>query len=241
MTDFKVAILIIGSLFWNPDREAWRQKRLQDGPGIPVSAPIRYGRKSLSGTYTMVFSNESRLGWALAVPCNSEVSTADQLVEEARELWAAERLRPKSNCMSTDWGAVALLLNPKLDLNQTGLDEIRAGWLCRVKEEHKNYKCFKHGDNEKRAVDQKGMLTIDWPRTESGDLLAVDLLLATANQPCLNINGSYATPQEIAAAWNRAPNRPEYFCENRRVGITTADDDCIKRYLVQEDAQPRSG
>ena len=236
MTDFKVAILIIGSLIWNPRRKNWREERLHVDRAIPVSVPIRYGRKSRSGTYTMVFSNESRLGWALAVPCKSDVSTADQLVEEARELWAAERLRLKSNCMSTDWGAVALLLNPKLDLNQTGLDEIRAGWLCRVKEEHKNYKCFKHGANEVPAVDQNGMLTIDWPKTESGDPLDVDLLLATANKPCLNSNGSYATPQEIADAWNRATNRPEYFCENRRVGITTADDCQITEHLRQEDA-----
>lgn len=235
MANFKVAILIIGSLIWNPDRKKWREERLQVERAIRVSAPIRYGRKSRSDTYTMVFSNESRLGWALAVPCQREVSTADQLVEEARELWTAERLRPKSNCMSTDWGAVALLLNPKLDINQTGLDEIRAGWLCRVKEEYKNYKCFKHGDNEKRAVDQKGMLLIPWPQKGSGDPLDVDLLLATANEPSLT-KGSYATPQEIAAAWNRAPNRPEYFCENRRAGITTADDYHIMRYLGQDDA-----
>ena len=247
MADFKVAILIIGSLIWDkrPHRKAWRRERLQDGPGIPVSAPIRYGRISTSRscTYTMVFSNElnelvpPRLGWVLAVPCQRKVSTADQLVEEAEELWVAEQSprtdspRPAPICISNDWGAVGLLLNP----NRTGLDEIRAGWFRRVEEESQNYKYFKHGDNEKRAVDQKGMLLIPWPQKESGDPLDVDLLLATATEPSLT-KGAYATPQEIADAWNRAPNRLEYFCENRRVGITTADDCQITEHLRQEDA-----
>ena len=230
MEDFKVAILIIGSLIWEPSREKWRKNRLYVEQRVPVLAPIRYGRKSQSrcDTYTMVFSNESKLGWALAVPCQHKVSMAAQLVEEAEELWAAERLGTKSSCISSNWGAVGLLLNPE---RTDDLGEIKEGWSRRVREESKNYKCFKHGDNEKRSVDQKGMLLIPWPNTESGDPLNVDLLLATANQPSLT-KGSYATPQEIADAWNRAPKRLEYFCENRRVGITTADDDCIKRCLV---------
>ena len=240
MANFKVAILIIGSLFWEeyPHRNKWRQERLLVEQRNPVSAPIRYGRISgkRSDTYTMVFSNElnepPRLGWALAVPCRTEVSTVCELIKEAKELWAAEQSKKRNpGPISSDWGAVGLLLNP----NGTGLDEIREGWSRRVEEESQNYKCFKHGDNEKRAVDQKGMLLIPWPQKGSGDPLDVDLLLATANEPSLT-KGSYATPQEIAAAWNRAREELEYFCGNLRAGITTADDDCIKSYLVQEDA-----
>ena len=156
------------------------------------------------------------------------------MIEEAEELWAAERLEPRSSCISTDWGAVGLLLNPE----RPGLDEIKAGWLRRVKKEPQNYEGFKKGANEREpAVDQEGMLSIDWPNPESGDLLDVDLLLAIATQPSLNNDCCYATPQEIAVAWNEAPKeKQEYFYKNRCVGITTADDDCIKRYLVQEDA-----
>ena len=232
MTNFKVAILIIGSLIWNPNRKKWREERLQVERAIPVSAPIRYGRKSQSGTYTMVFSNASTLGWALAVPCQREVSTACELIEEAEELWAAERLRTRSSCISTDWGAVGLLLNPE----RPGLDEIRAGWSCRVKKEHKIYKCFKHGNNEKPSLDQEGMLSIDWSNTESGGPLGVDLLLATANKPSLKEDCSYANPQEIADAWNIAPNGPQYFCENRRAGIITAYDCQITEHLRHENA-----
>lgn len=241
MANLNVAILIIGSLIWDkrPHREHWRRDRLQVGPGIPVSAPIRYGRISQerSNTYTMVFSNElvpSRLGWALVLPCRCTVSTADQLVNEAEALWAAEQSRPStSGPISATWGAVGLLLNP----NQTGLDDVRAGWSRRVEAERRHYEHFKHGANERPAVGPDGILSIPWPNAESGVPLNVDLLLATATAPCLN-NGSYATPQAIADAWNRAPKELRYFDENRRVGITTADDYRIMRYLGQEPAQP---
>ena len=63
----------------------------------------------------------------------------------------------------------------------------------------KNYERFKHGNNETPAVNQEGMSSIPWPKTESGDPLNVDLLLATANQPSIT-KGCYATPCEIAAA-----------------------------------------
>src|SRR3989338_5610487 len=119
MGNYTVAILIIGSLIWDrrEHRESWRRDRLKAGPGIPVVAPIRYGRISTerSRTYTMVFSNEllpARTGWALAMPGRCSVSTPDQLVNEAQALWAAEqssRLPPGP--LSAAWGAVGLLTN----------------------------------------------------------------------------------------------------------------------------------
>ena len=239
MANLNVAILIVGSLIWDKreHRESWRRDRLKDGPGIPVCAPIRYGRISQerSKTYTMVFSNEllpSRLGWALVLACRCTVSTADQLVNEAQALWAAEQSKPSMpGPISATWGAVGLLLNP----NQTALDDIKAGWSRRVEAERKHYEPFSHAHNERPAVCPDGILSIPWPIPESGAPLNVDVLLATATVPCLN-NGSYATPQVIAEAWNRAPKEQRYFDENRRVGITTADDYRIMRYLGEEPA-----
>lgn len=234
MANLNVAILIIGSLIWgkHEHRESWRRDRLQVGPGIPVWAPIRYGRLSSSRTYTMVFSNEllpSRLGWALVMPCRCTVSTADQLVNEAEILWAAEQSNlAKPGPISADWGAVGLMINPK----QTADDDIKAGWLRRVESERQHYEGFSHAENEEPAVDPSGILSIPWPMPESGAPLNVDILLATATQPCVD-GGFYATPQVIAEAWNRAPKEQRYFDENRRAGITTADDYCIMKYLGQ--------
>lgn len=227
-----VAILIIGSLIWDQrdHRQAWRQKRLSVAAAIRVRSPIRYGRLSQGNTYTMVFSNglvPAQLGWALAVPCRCGVHTLDHLVEEAEALWVAEQSNPSNpGPLAANWGAVGLLCNPK----RRELDTLRAGWSARVASEHNIYKQFPHGDGEVPAVTPDGILTIPWPTTESGDSADVDFMLATATAPTLH-KGAYATPQEIAAAWQRAPARRRYFDENRRAGIATAFDDDILECL----------
>jgi len=240
VANFNVAILIIGSLIWDrrEHRDLWRRDRLQAGAGIPVCAPIRYGRISeeRSRTYTMVFSNEllpSRLGWALVLPCRCTVSTADQLVNEAQALWAAEQSKPsRPGPISASWGAVGLLLNPNL----TTADDIKAGWARRVEAERQHYEEFAHAHREQSALGPDGILSIPWPISESGTPLNADLLLATATKPSLN-NGSYATAQTIAETWKRAPKEQRYFDENRRVGITTVDDYRIMKYLGEEPAK----
>ena len=190
VANLNVAILIIGSLIWDKreHRESWRRDRLQVGPGIPVSAPIRYGRISQerNKTYTMVFSNEllpSRLGWALVLPCRCTVSTVHQLASEAEALWAAEQSElSEPGTISATWGAVGLLLNPK----QTAGDDIKAGWSRRVAAERQHYQGFSHAANEQPAVGPDGILSIPWPIAESGAPLKMDVLLATATVPCLN-------------------------------------------------------
>jgi len=236
--NFNVGILIIGSLIWDKreHRESWRRDRLRVGPGIPVSSPIRYGRISgeRTNTYTMVFSNAllpSQLGWALVLPCRCTVSNADQLVNEAQALWAAEQSKASTpGPISAGWGAVGLLLNP----TQTALGELRTGWSHHVKDERQIYESFKHATNETAAVGSDGILSIPWPTSENGAPLNMDLLLATATEPCLT-NGSYATPQAVAEAWKKAPKERRYFDENRRAGVTTADDYRIIKYLGQDD------
>ncbi len=236
MGNYVVAILVIGSLIWDEreHRESWRRDRLKVGPGIPVLAPIRYGRisRDREDTYTMVFSNEllpARQGMALAMLCRCCITTADQLVNEAQALWAAEQsCRSTPGPLSARWGAVGLLPNPA----RTTLDAIRTGWARRVAEEAKNYAQFPHADGEGAAVNSDGILTIPWPTAESGVPLEVDLLLATATRPP-SLNPSYATPEAIAKAWKQAPKQQRYFDENRRAGITTADDDAIIKYLIR--------
>jgi hypothetical protein len=179
----------------------------------------------------MVFSNElvpSRLGSGLVVPCRSTVSTPEQLVDEAEELWAAEHKRSDPRAVSTEWGAVGLLVNPQKNVS----DEIKIGWSRRVAKEGQHYEEFRHSAKEQAAVNREGMLTIPWPKAKSVDSVNVDILLATANQPCL-INGLYATPQMIADAWKKNPDERGYFERNCSAGILTAADDCIMQLLKQ--------
>ena len=234
MTSYTVGILIIGSLFWQEKehRKSWRQDRLNLEGKIPVRTPIRYGRESSShgNTYTMVFSNElppERYGWALVVPCRNPVTTKDDLVNEAKALWAAEQSdkRPLGP-LSASWGAVGLLTNPC----HNGLDAIKEGWIqCIKKKKEDRYKDFPSKKGEQPAVNSDGILTIPWPCTESGDRVDVDFLLATATVPTL----VYATPDTIAREWKREPKQQRYLDENRRYGITTADDYAIIKHLCE--------
>src|SRR5580692_12520499 len=51
-----IGVLIIGSLYWDPRRQGWRDSRLDVDNVFNVHAPIRYGRRSTGRghTYTMV-------------------------------------------------------------------------------------------------------------------------------------------------------------------------------------------
>ena len=240
MGHYTAGILIIGSLIWDTreHRESWRRARLESGPGIPVRAPIRYGRKSgksRGNTYTMVFSEElptERYGWALVVPCRNPVTSADELVIEGKALWAAEqKTRSEPDRLSKDWGAVGLLTNR----SRPELNAIKEGWkqhIAKEKECCDHYTDFCHKEGEQPAVNSDGILTIPWPCTESDTPVDVDFLLATATVPTL-CNGEYATPQTIAGAWKKALKYQRYFDENRRAGITTADDYAIMKWLCE--------
>ncbi len=235
MTSYTVGILIIGSLFWDTreHRESWRRARLEIGHEIPVRVPIRYGRrsdKSRGKTYTMVFSNElstERYGWALVVPCRNPVMSADELVIEGKALWAAEqKTLSKPGPLSASWGEVGLLTNPC----RPKLNAIKEGWKQYIAQNERDNYCS--NASKQARVNPDGLLTIPWPLTESDDRVDMDFLLATATVPTLQ-DGKYATPETIAEAWENALKYQRYFDENRRAGITTADDYAIIKHLCE--------
>lgn len=141
-----VSILIIGSLYWRAGgRDRWRRWRLDMDCKWLVKAPIRYGRLSKNGTFTMVFSEllDDQLGQAIVVRCQHKVSSPADLIREAEWLWSAEDNKVPSFCfqsparsISAKWGGcVALLGNPEREIPQALID----GWADRVaKEEHYN-------------------------------------------------------------------------------------------------------
>ena len=224
---FSLGVLIIGSLFWDPERDAWRQKRLDVDKRHRVRAPIRYGRCSSTrdNTYTMVFSptlDEACFGQAIALPCRSH-----DLVQEAKCLWAAES--NGKGGVSASWGCVGLLPNPD---SARLLSEPCKRWREFVRECGERSSNYRELAKVNAGVNEDGLLTIPWPKLTNGSTLAFDALLATATNPTI-VGGCYPSAQQIADAWNTPVGKRhvDYFCKNRAHGIKTFQDTEIEDRL----------
>lgn len=229
-----VGVLIIGSLYWRDGaRERWRRWRLTNHEWL-VKVPIQYCRLSKNKTYTMVFSDlpTDQFGQAKVVQCKSAVRSASDLISEAEWLWSAEEstdekdmvprfrvCQPEYRISSKrgKWGCVALLKNPSSKMPEGLLDD----WAKRVAKE------AEYNANERRLVDNQGMLQIPWPTlTSDGNPVPIDLLLATSNDR----EATCPTVQEIANAWNQHAE-VDYFSNNRKKGIETFQDRAIQELL----------
>lgn len=227
---FSLGVLIIGSLYWDPDRDAWRRRLLDLDKPHRVRVPIRYGRFSeRRQSYTMVLSpdlDESCFGHAVAIQCKSQ-----DIIEEAKFLWAAESKKDGDCGVSASWGCVGLLLNE----DSTALPaEQSSRWRDFVKqcaERRSNYEALAAAD---AGVDREGILTIGWPKLDAGPTLPFDGLLATATKPKPKVRGSgRPSPQDIAAEWKTTKGKQEvsYFWNNRKHRILTCQDDEIAKHL----------
>ena len=240
--EIRAGMLIIGSLFWDDKkaREDWRRDRLVDlDDRKHVCAPIRYGRlsgKNRGNSYTMVFSKQlddpgipDRYGCAIVVPCKAPVNGVEDLVKEAQYLWQAEG--GKKGSISAKWGCVALLKNPRHSIP----DDLCTGWTKHFRRES-HYGALSSAWGEETVVDKSGFLTISWPRTDDDSDLGLDVLLATANDPIIAVNGDYPSAEKIAAAWKAHEGEDyeryvRYFRENRACGIRTFQDSEIEKLL----------
>lgn len=234
-----VAVLMIGALYWDesPNRVNWRNRRLRMDDEYTVQVPTRYGRLSVSrgNTYTMVFSRlclrkSHGLGTGKVIPFDRPIDTAEQLIREARLLWAAELNRSNSNnLLSAGWGCVALLLNPN---GQVPVDFLNR-WRTRIAEEPE-YGRLMHTKREGPVITEDGFLNIPWPQLhQKAAPLPMDLLLVTANSPTLRGDPPiYPRMRKIARAWQRDNGGHErYFWLNRENGIQTYQDDTLLRLL----------
>lgn len=220
-------IVIIGSLLWDSERgrPAWRDARLNMTSVQTVTAPIRYGRLSGKGrgcTYTMVFSRLAKTGHAKVVRCLRAVSTAADLIAEAEALWKAEQPSAAAGRIADYWGCVVLLCNPDRKLPE----ELLKAWAERVAGEP-NYGNVTQTEDEGRLIDENGLLLIDWPRcVDTGELVQLDFLLGTANDPEISATRpDYPDVATIAGAWNAAASKhTEYFWRNGENGICTFQD-----------------
>ena len=230
----KIGVLMIGSLYWDQARKDWRRDRLVGINPLRVRAPIRYGLLSSTrgDTYSMVFSagiEKEKFGQAIAVPCRQRATTFDDLLEEARYLWAAENNCERMEQICASWGCVALLPNPRRELPRGVL----ADWKVHVAHECR-YPQLKHARGEPAAVSECGILNIPWPQLLDGAELEFDALLGTATDPTIN-SGDYPSAQMIASAWaeHQENAHVEYFDNNVSNGITTWQDREIKHWLEQ--------
>lgn len=230
--------MIIGSLYWDKKdvRINWRNNRLTDEK-FDVLAPIRYGRlsKSRGNTYTMVFSRLCirkcyGLGCAKVVTCKNEMNNIENVIEEAKFLWAAESNTSQlKNNFCASWGAVGLLCNPKTSFPK----DFFSNWT-KITSSSNKYGKISHAKSEKPVLNKSGFLNIPWPiLLDKGKPLPVDILLATATDPTLCMKSSgYPKAKEIAEAWkNDSQGHDEYFWNNIDNGIQTFQDKNIKKLL----------
>jgi hypothetical protein len=220
-------VLIIGSLLWDKERQAWRRTRLDMDSAQTVTAPIRYGRLSSSrgNTYTMVFARLCAWGHAKLVHCSRKVLSCDDLITEAEHLWKAEQPAAKAGRIAADWGCVALLCNPDRKIPQ----DLLKGWAEHVGRDP-DYGHVSQTEQEGILVRKDGLLQIEWPRlVKDGAPAQLDLLLATANDPEISAKSPlYPSVDTVINAWNAdEKNRAEYFWKNLDNEIRTFQDDQI--------------
>jgi len=237
MTEYRGAVLIIGSLWWDTleIRNTWRIDRLKENVQ-KVYAPIRYGKSSKTWgyTYTMVFSQLCYrkgygLGTAILVPFKKSINSAGDLIKEAAELWKAEKKARENRSLevSLGWGAVGLKVKPGLEIS----DKIVQGWVKHYREQTVTFQQAQL-KTEKAIIDDDGFLQIRWLNiVEKNTPVEFDFVLATATQPTLE-NGKYPSARLIAHAWcNDNQDNVRYFRNNLAKGITTFQDGTISRFM----------
>ena len=217
----RVGILIVGSLLWDEcrERQQWRVQRLLLGRRAGVRASICYGRQSQTrgGTYTMIFDPARPRGRAVLVQCRSEVDTVDDLVAEAKALWAAERKTEEIDGIGAVWGCVGVLFHG------AGTMALRQRWAAWFGES---------GTQAMGVVTGDGTLSLEWP-TAGARRLGLDVILATATR---RKGEQGAGP--VADAWvSQNEGHEEYFFRNVQNKIRTPDDLAI--WQVIEERGPR--
>lgn len=230
--NFKGGTIIIGSLLWDksPIRHKWRTHYLNDiSTKTPIKVKIRYGRQSQSrqNTYSMIFSNHptTEYGQAFILGFKEIITNARILESQAFALASAEGLWGDKPSLTKSWGAVGLLINPKIDeKDKLGANIIKKRWAEIYKNYNDTFNSTKYCiDNDKSVIDNNGFLNIEW----TDEMNDYDFLIATPVVP--NIKQPL-TAKEIAEKMNEN-NYFEYFDKNIANYIMTFQDEEIKILL----------
>ncbi len=230
--DFNGGVIIIGSLLWDdsPLRTKWRDTNLAaNNKGFHVSMKIRYGRRAGTrhNTYTMIFNNhpETRHGKAFVIPFIEPVKNFNYLEKQAFSMALAEGLcKTDKNSLHNGWGAVGLLMNPKIDSkDKKNAYLIRERWS----KLYTNYPVREIDysiDNETPVIDKNGFFQINWNK----DINRYDFLIGTAIVP---LPHRLLTAKEIAENFIEN-NYRTYFDNNCKCGINTFQDEEIRESLA---------
>jgi hypothetical protein len=230
----KGGVIVIGSLYWENHlkdedkdniRKDWRQQNLTKD-SVFVKVPIRYGRESSTRnhTYTMIFSKycENHLGRAIVLPFNKDIKSFEELEQQAFNLAKAEGICKKKPQLSSNWGSVGILINPKLKKTDIKLyDEISKKW----KDLHKCYRGNFSTDSYKADFEiespftHEGLLNINWQE----EMDEFDILIATSVMP---IPKTSLTESDISKKMIEQ-NYFLYFKNNLDCNIETYQDEGI--------------
>lgn len=172
--EFKGGVIIVGSLLWEdtPERIKWRDLCLQVEQKIPVSVPIRYGRKSSTrkNTYTMIFSNHpsTQLGQAFIMPLKEEIKNYNILEKNAFAMAKAEGIWKETDkipLLNKNWGTVGLLINPQIDVkDKVNADLIRNRWqqLYQTYKDSFTPSNYNVNADDASVINQNGFLQLPW-------------------------------------------------------------------------------
>jgi hypothetical protein len=232
--NLKGGVLIIGSLLWqdhlnnegNDIRKKWRDEHLLLEHKIMVRVPIRYGRLSNSGIYTMTFSNSckgTKQGTGFFIPFKkTPLSTFEDLMNEVKETSIAEGMRGNFlNGTRNIWCCMGFLTNPKtvsIKIKKT----LTTKWREKIKEQGRlDISQFKIG-KEKPCIDNDGKLNLNWlspvDQRDAERLNSYDIVIATATKPT-----NYPNIKELSEKV-KADTQRYYFIQNYKFGITTFQD-----------------
>lgn len=229
----KGGVLIIGSLFWQDHKEQegdnlrkkWREENLSIADSSNVIVPIRYGRFSKENVYTMVFDYKlpkNHFGIAKAVPFKETIMSLDQITQVTNGLSLIEGGKTDAFIKGNKkpWCICTLWINPSL--SDSLRNDLTNYWHEKLQENSVGYKSFAERPSL-FSCNERGLLDISWQE----ELNNLDFLIATSTLPKLRDGVKELTVPEIA---NHIDNRA-YFYENRKVGITTFQDEEILEEL----------
>lgn len=230
---YKAGVLIIGSLLWqdylkNKDdciRKKWRDGHLLLKDRLKILLPIRYGRKSSSDIYTMVFSNtcEDKLGKAFLVPFQKpKRSSLEDFDIDLSELSRAEGMGGGMVAGNKKiWGVLGILLNKqKLSTHKSN---VISSWY---KNHFSSEKQYNYKDFELTSIDppieENGFMNIKWPVSVEpilqSEIDSFDFLFAAVTKPT-----DYPNSTDLAKNVVGDIDR-NYFLNNTKNGIETFQD-----------------
>ncbi len=257
----RAGVLTLGSLFWEDkensiprhrakgkERSEWREQNLNLVEVVPISAPIRYGRFSVSknNTYTIVLSrsynSKGKLGKVIAVPFKKEIDLTEynNFEYQAIALGKAEGIYKITGSSLTqkklvlDWGCVAIWINH----NSEYLGVVKKHWQILI-DSQKSFgynspiESFQWQDGSLLGEDYFLDLSIDC----NFDFLFCSYILPKHKDEQLNKDMHYPTPIDVASSMVTS-NYYTYFQFNRKSGIVTSDDEEIQSMIDKNLKKP---